>query len=426
MLEISEWFSSAAWQSHPDAKNKRRFVVKRIFHLNLRGFILAATFSAGLGIGTGASAQQHSYLIDLNSKMATDIDTLEVGPNKTSYAQGINDAGQVVAWSYTTGHTFVVGPNGMGFRDLGEVGAPYFGAYDNINSTGQVVGQFQASGHGLHAFITGPNGMGLRDLGTLEGDRSTAFGINDAGQAVGFSSWAGGSEHAFITGPNGMGMRDLGTLGGTESLANAINDAGQVVGFSRTSGDFGQHAFITGPDGMGMRDLGTLGGTHSVAYGINESGQVVGISDTAGGFEHAFITGPNGMGMRDLGTLGGGASSGATGINDAGQVVGYSWTAGNELHAFITGANGAGMMDLNSLVHLPGGVILNDAHAINNAGQVVAVGTIPEPEISALFLVGLGLIGFIARRKKMTVAEALVSGREAGGHGHAFVTDALP
>ena len=58
------------------------------------------------------------------------------------------------------------------------------------------------------------------------------------------------------------------------------------------------------------------------------------------------------------------------------------------------------MMDLNSLVDVPGGVILTDASGINNSGQIVAM-NIPEPEIYALFLAGLALVGFIARRKKM-------------------------
>ena len=109
--------------------------------------------------------------------------------------------------------------------------------------------------------------------------------------------------------------------------------------------------------------------------------------------------------MRDLGTLGGDWSK-AYGINDAGQVVGGSLTTDGNLHVFITGPDGEGMMDLNSLVDLPSGVILVWGIDINNSGQVIAnatipVATIPEPEAYALMLAGLGLIGFMARRKKM-------------------------
>ena len=110
--------------------------------------------------------------------------------------------------------------------------------------------------------------------------------------------------------------------------------------------------------------------------------------------------------MRDLGTLGR-AESVAYGINDAGQVVGDS-DAGGIYHAFITGAHGAGMIDLNSLVELPNGVHLSRALDMNNAGQVIAVGAVPEPEIFVLLISGMALIGFAARRKKMISLQPLV------------------
>ena len=95
--------------------------MKRICNLNVRGFILAAAFFAGVGFGPRAHAQSHAYLIDLNSKTATDLGTLG---GEFSSASGINDAGQVVGYSDTTGgatHAFITGPDGVGMRDLGSL-----------------------------------------------------------------------------------------------------------------------------------------------------------------------------------------------------------------------------------------------------------------------------------------------------------------
>ncbi|MBK9453236.1 MAG: FxDxF family PEP-CTERM protein [Bacteroidetes bacterium] len=120
--------------------------------------------------------------------------------------------------------------------------------------------------------------------------------------------------------------------------------------------------------------------------------------------EHAFIY-DNGV-MADLGALNDGTSL-AFGINDSGQVVGYS----NDL-AFLY-ENGS-MQDLNLLLSASIGTSLSYASAINSSGQIIAYGSnghsyllnrdnispIPEPQTYLMLLAGLGLLGFMAHRRK--------------------------
>jgi hypothetical protein len=54
---------------------------------------------------------------------------------------------------------------------------------------------------------------------------------------------------------------------------------------------------------------------------------------------------------------------------------------------------------LISLVDLPPAVILTTAVDINNAGQVIAVG-IPESDSYLVLMAGLGMVVFVARRKR--------------------------
>jgi hypothetical protein len=46
-------------------------------------------------------------------------------------------------------------------------------------------------------------------------------------------------------------------------------------------------------------------------------------------------------------------------------------------------------------------LVINSLIPLNNAGQVIAVGVIPEPEIYAMLLAGLGQVGFMVQRKKI-------------------------
>ncbi|MBI5739751.1 MAG: PKD domain-containing protein [Nitrospirae bacterium] len=307
-----------------------------------------------------------------SASFAEDYKIVDLGAlgGSESGAEGGNDSGQVVGYSYIAGdtaqHAFLY--NGGVMTDLGTLGGTNSGA-SAINDSAQVAGDSDIAGDtARHAFIY--SGGIMTDLGTLGGTSSSANGINDSAQVVGGSDIAGDTaRHAFIY--SGGVMTDLGTLGGTNSGANGINDSGQVVGDSDIAEDAGRHAFLY--SGGIMTDLGTLGGTSSSANGINDSGQVVGDSDMPGdAARHAFIY-RDGV-MIDLGTLGG-TNSYAIDINDAGQVVGYSDIAGDAArHAFLWRAGV--MTDLNSLLSPESGWILIYAADLRDNGQAAGTGII--------------------------------------------------
>lgn len=342
-----------------------------------------------------------------------------------SVAQAINDSGQVVGYDNSGGvnHAFITGANGLGMHYLDTLGGT--GSYAaGINNSGQVVGHSFTSAGAAHAFITGANGIGMTDLGTLGGNFSDAYGINDFGQVVGVSSITGDTAyHAFITGPNGVGMIDLGTLGGNYSAAYGINDSGQVVGASSITGSAIQHAFITSPNGTGMADLSTLDGTtDSIAWDINNSGQAVGFSslydDYSGYYSaQAFVTGASDLSITNLGTP---INSRADGINDFGQVVGGLNSFCNDCSqsSFLYSDNILTDLSLLAPVVSAGWTELS-AVAINNHRQIIGWGhlegspgggsrafllsptaAVPEPEIYAMLLIGLGLLSLISRRRK--------------------------
>jgi probable HAF family extracellular repeat protein len=232
-----------------------------------------------------------------------------------SEAFGINDNGDVVGSSNVAG---ALKP----FRFSGSMVALELPSGDDsgqanaINNTGAIAG-WSSGAAGQHAVLWSGSGTTV-----LPGRLGMALAVNRKNIVVG-SSQDGGMEHAIVW-SNGQ-ANDLGTLvGHNESRAIDINDTGQVVGYSR--GPAGQHAFFF--DGKSMNDLGVLGGTdYSEASGINNNGAVVGTTDTNLG-KRAFL-----------------------------------WTVDK------------GMVDLNSLVPSGQRVVLTAALAINDRGQILAIGS---------------------------------------------------
>jgi probable HAF family extracellular repeat protein len=108
----------------------------------------------------------------------------------------------------TTVHAFLWSST-AGIQDLGSLGGG--SSYANgINNAGQVVGYYATPEGAYRAFLWTASG-GIQDLGTLGGDFAIASGINSAGQVVGGASTASGEVQAFLWTAT-SGMQDLGTL----------------------------------------------------------------------------------------------------------------------------------------------------------------------------------------------------------------------
>jgi probable HAF family extracellular repeat protein len=369
--------------------------------------------NAGQVTGNSTTFDNLEHATKWNGATPTDLGTLAHSTHSISY--GINDSGQIAGGSWTSGDVIKPwqGPRQLDMRIFGD--SRYIGGDKVQNSTLW-------------------NGTTPTNLGTLGGSDSIARGINNSGQVAGYS-YTSGNTAAHATIWNGTTPTDLGTLGGTLSAAYSINNSGQVAGYSDTLGDIFYHATIW--NGATPTDLGTLGlrGGYSEAFGINDAGQVVGVSNIDGTSYTFHATIWNGTTPTDLGL------GAAYGINDSGQVVGSSthgatiWNGSTptDLNDFLDASaisagwyleRASAINDNGWIVGTAGNIITGEWHAFLltpcdtcpiyippppidtgpiNTGQVpdpIPVATVPEPETYAMFMAGLGLMGFIARRRK--------------------------
>jgi len=295
-----------------------------------------------------------------------------------------------------------------------------------------------------YAFNTIPNGAsgnfqawGIGNNGTIVGNLYTGYGVYGATYSEGaVTSIPGYMQYAFdinsggtVVGTNAYNgskgyMRDSagqttffdvtlpGAIQGT-TWGSGINNSGQVVGFY-TSNHY--QGYLRNVDGSFV-NISVPDATYTQARGINDSGYVVGNYSVALNDAYAsvraygFVRAPNGT----FTTLSGpnaiaGLGTYVTDINNNGDVLG--WYYANQ-----AGYSGAAVpfvyrdgkyftVDLPSTMQGPSVQFtgLNDSRSFvgtANGGSFVAVlAPVPEPKTYAMMMAGLGLLGFMAKRKK--------------------------
>ena len=363
----------------------------RPYQLCLSFFATATLFI----VGTDAGAQSYTFT------------TLGTQGGESSFANGINNHGQVVGYSQTTGNAaqHAVIWSERATTELGTLGGNYSEA-QAINDAGQVAGFSYVNGDVVHATVW--NGTTATDLGTYGGKYSYALGINSAAQVVGWSTTSSGEGHATVW--NGTTPTDLGTLGGNYSIAFGINGGGTIVGSAYSADPTVPLATlwnVSAPIPLG----GTFSGRYSAAQGINGAGQIVGYRQTIAS-QQAVLWNNAGAAPTVLASLGGTISD-AQGINATGQVVGHSQTTAGVLHATLW--DGSSTIDLNTFA-VGAGWVLQTATGINDNGWITGTAVnnltglseayllipsaVPLPGGFSLTFAGLSMLGFVIRRRK--------------------------
>ncbi len=351
------------------------------------------------------------------------------GTGGYGYANGINDAGQVIGGgtkyeadgSYVGGAAFFWDPT-HGRQEIAGFGGTT--TANGINAFGEVAAHgtlVDSSGFylGSQAFrwSSGDAPQLLENFGqSATGQISTsAVAINDAGQIAGYGSIYDASGNSLGTQAirweadgTGQLLGHLGTnsAGAATSRSVDINASGAVLAegdiFDSAGKNKGRGGFYWDETG-GVQNVGNLGEdsggySYTYVYDMNDSGQVTGYSnvyDAAGTktSRNAFIWDAT-KGMIDLGVLAldanGGGGSFARAINASGLVVGAS--NDYDQNGISLGVRAVlwdachNILDLNDYVDASLGWTLQQATAINDSGDILGWGTNAQGNRSAFVM----------------------------------------
>ncbi|MDY0744640.1 PEP-CTERM sorting domain-containing protein [Paucibacter sp. R3-3] len=371
--------------------------------------LCAALLACGL---LGAQASQAQGFTDL-------------GPSQPTLS-GLSASGGLIAGYSNTTHLYYTW---TATRGLQTIGGYWLGGDADVSANGAWISGSAlnaATGNTEAALYNVASGQWttLGSLGTgLGGSASSAWGVSGDGRTVVGLAWvSGGLGHAMKWTASG-GMVDLGSsVAGAGSRANDTSfDGGIVVGWQDSAAGARQGAFWRdGTETVLADGAGTVLGEASaisadgewiVGRGLTRGAQSWRYNTTTGVTEYLGDFKNGGTFSFDL--------NGAVDVSADGSVIlGIDRTAsGPPTQGYGTiWVEGVGLMSLTDYaasrgVVLPAGTTLalplamssdgSTLSGITNTGHAftVSVTAVPEPASYALLLGGLGLVGFVSRRR---------------------------
>ena len=207
-----------------------------------------------------------------------------------SRGNAINDNGQVTgeAWASENGpaNWHAVRWDGNAITDLGTLTGGSASFAQSINESGQIVGDGYTANDDFDAAVFWNSDGSIHELQTLSGASSNgwATGINNLGQIVGITADADGNSQSVFWASYTAAPVLLSVLSGySGAVAADINDAGQIVGWATYDADNASHLILW--DQGNFTDLSSLIPAALAADGmslsnyltqINQDGAIVG------------------------------------------------------------------------------------------------------------------------------------------------------